>query len=65
MTAIRKMSAENLSGERERERDLFTTKQIINVTNKVTLCGRLPGRKFPFSWLSMLRQMYIILYKHN
>ena len=63
MTDIRKMSAENLSGEKER--DLFTTKQIINVTNKVTLCGRLPGRKFPFSWLSMLRQMYIILYKHN
>jgi len=32
-----------------RERNLFTTKQIINVTIKMNLCGRLPGRKFPSS----------------
>jgi len=51
---------------RERqERNLFTTKQIINVTNKINLCGRLPVRKFPSDWPPMLIQIYIILYKHN
>ena len=39
--------------ERE-ERNLFTTKQIINVTNKINLCGRLPVRKFPSDWPPML-----------
>jgi len=49
----------------EKERNLFTTKEIINVTIKMNLCGRLPGRKFPSSWPPMLTQMYITLYKHN
>jgi len=43
--------------------DLFTAKQIINITIKMNLCGRLPGRKFPSSWPPMLMQMYITLYK--
>jgi len=47
---------------REREKNLFTTKQIISVTIKMNLCGRLPGRKFPSSWPPILIQIYIILY---
>ena len=46
---------------RERKKNLFTAKQIINVTNKMNLCGRLPGRKFPSSRPPMLIQMCIIL----
>jgi len=46
---------------REREKNLFTAKQIINVTNKMNLCGRLPGRKFPSSRPPMLIQICIIL----
>jgi len=53
------------SRNNHKERNLFITEQIINVTNKMNLCGRLPGRKFPSSWPPMLIQMYIILYKHN
>ena len=52
---------QRLKREREREQKLFTTEQIINVTIKLILCGRLPGRKFPSSWPPMLIQMYIIL----
>jgi len=33
--------------EREREEKFITTKQIIDVTIKINLCGRQPGRKFP------------------
>jgi len=33
--------------ERDREKKLFTTKQIIDVTIKINLCGRLPGKKIP------------------
>jgi len=36
------------------KKKLFTTMQIINVTIKKNLCGRLPGRKFPSSWPPML-----------
>ena len=50
--------------ERE-ERNLFTTKQIINVTNKINLCGRLPVRKFPSDWPPMLIQIYIITRSHG
>ena len=46
----------------KREKNLFTTKLIINVTIKVNLCGRLPEKKFPSSWPPMLIQMHIILY---
>ena len=49
----------------EREKKLFTTKQIINVTNKMKLCGRLSGRKFPSSWPPTQIQMYIKLFYIN
>jgi len=44
----------------ETEKNLFTAKQIISVTIKMNLWGRLPGRKFPPSWPPMLIQMYIL-----
>jgi len=46
----------------EREKNLFTTKQIVNVTIEKNLFDTLPGRKFPSSWPPMLTQMYIVLY---
>ena len=51
------LSESGCGSVREREKKLFTTKQIINITNKMNLCGRLPGRKFPSSWPPMLIQI--------
>jgi len=55
------VTAEQMLKKEREKKNLFTTKQIINVTIKINLCGRLPG-KFPSSWPPMLIQMYIILY---
>jgi len=41
---------------RERKKFIYDKQIIIDVTNKMNLCGRLPP---------MLIQMYIILYRHN
>ena len=47
---------------RERDREKFIDhKQINDVTIKIiNLCGRLPARKFPFSWQHMLVQLSLI-----
>ena len=38
-----------------REREKFIHHMQINdVTIKINLCGRLPGRKFPSSWPAIL-----------
>ena len=39
---------------------LFTTKQIIDVTIKINLCGRLPGRKFPSNSHHLYALFYIL-----
>ena len=49
------------SRKRERKK-IFTTKQLVNVTIKTNLRGRLPERKFSSSWPPMLKQMYILTY---
>ena len=55
----------NSGSQREREERNLFIKQIINVTNKINLCGRLPGRKFPSGWPPMLIQIYIITRSHG
>jgi len=44
-----------------RERNLLTTKQTINVTNKLNLCGRLPGRKLYF----VFSIFYLVAFKRH
>ena len=66
-TAVYCLRRNSIQGGGQKSKQLIlseyvTTKQIISVTNKINLCGRLPGRKFPSSWPPMLIQMYIILY---
>jgi len=42
-----------------RERENIHHLQAIDVTIKINLCGRLPGRKFPSSWPPMPIQIIL------
>ena len=46
---------------RERKK-IIHHKQVMDVTFKINLCGRLPRRKFPSSWPPMLYKLYYSVY---
>ena len=53
---LRKSYIFNTTGPRWGEKFIHH-KANNHVTNKMNLCGRLPGRKFPSSWPPMLIQI--------